>query len=61
MAAGSGTPMWVRALRVVSLLLGIVALAREELRSLTATLRTAVRRPLHRLRHPRGGPLPGHP
>ncbi|MCM6774255.1 hypothetical protein NDR87_12305 [Nocardia sp. CDC159] len=51
MTAGSGTPMWVRALRLVSLLLGIAALIRDELRALATTLILAARREANHLPH----------
>ncbi|BCK54599.1 hypothetical protein NWFMUON74_23710 [Nocardia wallacei] len=42
--------MWVRALRVVSVLLGIAALLRTQVRALGAGVSAALRRPLARLR-----------
>ncbi|NKY87984.1 hypothetical protein [Nocardia veterana] len=45
MTAGSGTPMWVRALRVMSVLLGIAALVRERVRAVVTTAAPARHRP----------------
>ncbi|WP_280360895.1 hypothetical protein [Nocardia wallacei] len=50
MTAGFGTPMWVRVLRVVSVLLGIAALLRTQVRALGARVSTGLRRPVVRLR-----------
>ncbi|WP_280268342.1 hypothetical protein [Nocardia wallacei] len=50
MAAGSGTPMWVRVLRVVSVLLGIAAYLRARVRALGAAAAAALRRLADRVR-----------
>ncbi|ATL68922.1 hypothetical protein [Nocardia terpenica] len=44
MTAGSGTPLWVRALRALSLLVGIGALVSSRLRALGAAVRTTLGR-----------------
>ncbi|MBF6149898.1 hypothetical protein [Nocardia nova] len=46
MTAGSGTPMWVRGLRVVSVLLGIAALVRDGVRAVATTASNTLRRPV---------------
>ncbi|WP_157126236.1 hypothetical protein [Nocardia mikamii] len=46
MTAGSGTPMWVRGLRVVSVLLGIAALVREGVHAVATTASHTLRRPV---------------
>ncbi|MBB5911324.1 hypothetical protein BJY24_000191 [Nocardia transvalensis] len=61
MTAGSGTPMWVRALRAVSVLLGIAAFLRARLRTLTAPATTTLRTLSDRLRGPRHHPVTGSP
>ncbi|MFF0456578.1 hypothetical protein [Nocardia africana] len=45
MTAGSGTPMWVRGLRVMSVLLGIAALVREGVHAVVTTASNTLRRP----------------
>ncbi|MBF6176758.1 hypothetical protein [Nocardia blacklockiae] len=58
MTAGTGTPRWVRALRVVSVLLGIAALLRDGARALTARTAAGLRGPADRMRDGgRGQPL----
>ncbi|GAB2728129.1 hypothetical protein [Nocardia thraciensis] len=61
MVAGSGTPMWVRALRLVSLLLGTAAFLRARVRAFSAATVAALRRPADRgrsggRREPLAGP-----
>ncbi|WP_157122289.1 MULTISPECIES: hypothetical protein [Nocardia] len=46
MTAGSGTPMWVRGLRVVSVLLGIAALVREGVHAVASAASNTLRRPV---------------
>lgn len=46
--------MWVRALRVVSVLLGIAALLRTRVRSLGTRVSAGLHRPVVRLRGDRG-------
>ncbi|MEV5651673.1 hypothetical protein AB0L57_25770 [Nocardia sp. NPDC052254] len=50
MTAGSGRPMWVRALQVLSVLLGIAAVVREWVRAMVVPVANALR-----LRPPRTG------
>ncbi|MEU6559160.1 hypothetical protein [Nocardia nova] len=43
MTPGSGRPMWVRALQVLSVLVGIAALVRERVRAVVVPVTNAVR------------------
>ncbi|MFI5779722.1 hypothetical protein [Nocardia sp. NPDC051570] len=58
MIAGSRTPIWVRVLRFISVLLGIAALIRGRIRALDAVAMSAVSRPRY---DADGDPLPGRP
>ncbi|MBF6329653.1 hypothetical protein [Nocardia transvalensis] len=57
MTAGSGTPGWVRALRAISVIIGVVAFIWDELRTLTTTITTF----LTHLRPTNSHPLPNRP